>query len=86
VSDSTWARKPNETVTEYRMRYLVRHEMRVAKISQVEMARRVGCSRAHVSEMLSGRALFTLKWAELMLRQLGKRVQLEVVDADLDLG
>lgn len=85
MSGATWARRPDETVTEYRMRYLVKREMRVAGVSQTEMAQLLGCSRVHVNEMLSGRTRFSLNWAELMLRQLGRQIQLGVIDADVSL-
>lgn len=83
MSDSTWTRRQGETPTEYRLRYLVRHEMRVARVSQVEMAARVGCSRAHMCEMLVGRSPLTVRWAEDILRTLGKQLTLEVVPGEL---
>ncbi|MFI9244183.1 helix-turn-helix domain-containing protein [Streptomyces sp. NPDC053086] len=43
-------------------------------ISQAEAARRLGLSNKHVNQMLTGRAVLTIPWAERILALTGMRL------------
>ena len=43
-------------------------------ISQAEAARRLGLSNKHLNQMLTGRAVLTLPWAERILALTGMRL------------
>ncbi len=43
-------------------------------ISQAEAARRLGLSNKHMNQMLTGRAVLTLPWAERILALTGMRL------------
>lgn len=52
-----------------------------AGISQAEAARQLGLSTKHTNQMLTGRAILTLDWAERLLALCGKRLTIRVAAA-----
>lgn len=60
------------------LRALVRAGLRNAGLSQAEAARRLGVSTKHLCQMLTGRAVLTLGWAEDLLSLCGLRLTLDV--------
>lgn len=64
------ARSPAEEV----LRAHVRAALRNAGISQAAAAAELGVSQKHVSQMLTGRAPITLRWAEQLLALCGYRL------------
>lgn len=48
------------------------------KISKAELARRIGCSRAHVTQMLDGRRNMTLRTLAKIAYHLGYRFEVEM--------
>lgn len=56
------------------LRTQVRAALAVAGISQAEVARRLGCSTKHLNQMITGRAVLTLDWAQQILALCGMHV------------
>lgn len=56
------------------LRNLTRATLADAGISQAEAARLLGLSTKHMSQMLTGRAVLTLGWAEQLLALCARRL------------
>jgi DNA-binding XRE family transcriptional regulator len=61
------------------LRAQVRAALDAAGLSQAEAARRIGVSTKHMSQMLTGRAVLTLMWAEKILALCGQRLEIRAV-------
>lgn len=61
------------------LRAQVRSALDGAGLSQAEAARRLGISTKHMSQMLTGRAVLTLMWAEKILALCGQRLEIRAV-------
>lgn len=61
------------------LRAQVRSALDEAGLSQAEAARRLGISTKHMSQMLTGRAVLTLMWAEKILALCGQRLEIRAV-------
>lgn len=61
------------------LRSTVRDALQRAGISQAEAARQLGLSNKHMSNMLTGKAVLTLGWAERLLALCGKRLTIRAV-------
>lgn len=69
----------SETSTaEEQLREQVIGALAVARISQAEACRRLGCSTKHMNMMLTGKSTLNLAWAERILSLCGKRVVVTV--------
>jgi hypothetical protein len=62
---------------EEQLRTHIRSALAIAKISQAEACRRLGCSTKHMNMMLMGHAPLSLEWAEKILGLCGKRLVIE---------
>jgi transcriptional regulator with XRE-family HTH domain len=60
------------------LRALVRGAIQGAGLKQKFIAERLGVSEKHLSQMLTGRAVLTLDWAERILALAGKRLVIDV--------
>lgn len=63
------------------LREQVKRALERAQVSQAEAARRLGLSAKHMSQMLTGKALLTLGWAEKILALCGQRLEIRAVSA-----
>ncbi|MFJ6215068.1 helix-turn-helix domain-containing protein [Streptomyces sp. NPDC092296] len=63
------------------LRDLVRATLAASGISQASAASRLGLSQKHLSQMLTGRAVLTLPWAERLLDLCGWRLMVSVAPA-----
>lgn len=61
------------------LREQVRAALTAAGISQAFVARELGVSTKHLSQMLTGRAPLSLEWAERILDMCGMRVEVVVL-------
>ena len=63
------------------LRAQVRKALTDSGISQADVSRRLGLTQKHVSQMLTGRAVLTLAWAEQILALAGQRLEIRTVSA-----
>lgn len=57
---------------------LILNEMDDQRVSKAELARRIGCSRSHVTQMLSGYRNATLRSFAAMAHALGMEVEISM--------
>lgn len=63
------------------LRGQVKAALEASRISQAEVARTLGLSTKHMSQMLTGKATLTLGWAEKILALCGQRLEIRAVAA-----
>lgn len=63
------------------LRAQVRAALDEAGVSQAEASRKVGLSTKHMNQMLTGKAVLTLGWAEKILAVCGQRLEIRAVSA-----
>jgi plasmid maintenance system antidote protein VapI len=56
------------------LRAVLADELRAARVSQAEAARRLGISAKHMSQMLTGRAPLSLAWADEIAAVCGREL------------
>lgn len=64
------------------LRTQVRAALSATRISQAEVARELGLSTKHMSQMLTGRAPLSLEWAERIAAVCGMRVEVVVLKGE----
>lgn len=63
-----------EATAQEQLRAHTRAALKAAGIRQAEVARQIGCSTKHLSQMLTGAVPLTLTWAEGILGLAGQRL------------
>lgn len=61
------------------MRILVQEAVRASDYTQANLARRLGLSEKHLSQMLTGQAKMPLEWAAGILDMIGMTLDIRVV-------
>lgn len=56
------------------LRELLANELWAANLSQAEVARRLGITAKHMSQMLTGRAPLSLAWADDIAAECGREI------------
>ncbi|KOT94463.1 hypothetical protein ADK70_12310 [Streptomyces rimosus subsp. pseudoverticillatus] len=72
------------SAAEEALRAQVRAALAATRISQAEACRQLGLSTKHMNMMLTGKATFTLDWAERIADLCGKRIEVLVLTGRLE--
>lgn len=72
------------TAADAQLRAQVKAALALNGLSQAQAARSLGLSNKHLNQMITGRAVLTLAWAERILALCGMRIVVSIHLADLE--